>query len=382
MGRIAASFVLVAALASTAPPVAAETVSGPAEVAELAADATTLTVSLSVAGDMEAYIVNGRLEGVGDGSCALPAMAVPANTTTEVAFTLTSCELPAFGEEAFLVLTSAGAADTVIVPIKAAEPAAKIEEAIWRSLTWALVAGVATLGLGAFLAYRGWRRADGHNEGPPLPDGKVRPIQGAKHWWALPALPSRPTEDLDWTGGITGKLVFVGAGVAAVLGAGDLLDPIMTIEEQTLLTAGVITAALMVGVAPIIVAALQVDYVPKVVAGKSEVIVGDRQLVASVTGVVLAAALTAAAVSVEVVALWDAANYIGFGFWSKVPLIILAAGVVVYCSMVAGAITLQGKNPPIIDDPFEEPTVPSAEPLPFASPRGVPLRRLGRRLLP
>lgn len=374
-----AGFVLVLALAAMAAPAGAETIIGPPELPTLTVDATTLKVPLSVAGPKDAYLVAARLEGQG-AACDLAPVAVPANTTTEVTFSLTSCQLKPLGPSASLSLTSADAKKSLPVPIKPSD-VADVERAVVRSLRWAVLTGLLTAVLGALLAFSGWKRAGSDPPSPPLPDGKIRPVQGGKKWRALPALPGRPIKDLDWSGGISAKLVFIGGGVTAILAAGDLLDPVMTKSEQTLVTAGVVTAALLVGVAPLIVAALQVDYVPKaVVSGKPDLTVGDRQLVASATGVVLAAAVTAAGVIVQVVALWDVLHYVGFGLWSENVLRLLAGGVIIYCSMVAGAITLQGRHPPIMDTPWKSSGgSPPTLPIPAVDAERA---RLGRGLLP
>lgn len=105
---------------------------------------------------------------------------------------------------------------------------------------------------------------------------------------------------------------------------------------------------------------------PRLQANPSR-IAGDRQLVASVPGVVLASAVTAAAVVVEIVALWHTTEDVGLGDWSRQALIVLAGGVVLYCVSVAASITLNGRWRPLLDDPTK-PAAAATEGLVSAGP--------------
>lgn len=351
MKRVIAGLLLLTVIVVAATPAAAETIIAPDSIDEITSDAETLSLTAAVEGEADSYSLNGTL-----GGCELPAVAVLANEPTAVSFKLAGCELTE--GEADLVLTASGAKDTTVtVPVGAADPDRDIGEALRRSGFWALGAFLVVLVSAALWAWRGWDGA-GDPADTELEPKRLRPENNAKATWMIP-LPGAPIEDLDWTGGIAGKLVFVGAAVTAVLGASELLDSVLTDGEATLLTAAVVLAALLAGIAPLVLAGLQADFVaavrdpPKTGAF---VVVGDRVPVASVIGVVLAAAITAAAVTVELVALRDAVDYIELrGRWTEIGIGLLGVAVALYCVSVAGSVTRYGRYAALIDDPFAEP---------------------------
>jgi hypothetical protein len=216
------------------------------------------------------------------------------------------------------------------------------------------------------------------------------------------------------TSGVAGKLVFVGAAITTALALGDQLDSVLTDEQQTAFAVANIVALLVAGSAPLVVLGLQARYrpvwpksapvdpppAPALTEPEALVIVahailaashasesahilkgsvgearrnvelaasshlgdtashkspwlalGDETLVASVPGVVLGSAVTAAAVVMQIGALEWAAHEATVGDWTKGGAIALAVGVSLYCVTVAGSIAVNGRRPPLVDKP-------------------------------
>jgi hypothetical protein len=229
----------------------------------------------------------------------------------------------------------------------------------WRDgFLWPSVAGligwIATFAGGLLVAGKARRKR--LTRGAALPKDKQRPIAPAE-WWKLPGL---SLGNLDWSGGIASKLVFIGAASAAAVAATDLLNTIFTTSGQRVVFAALgIVGALVVGVGPLAVALFPSLYQQTVVLDAADtnnaapdnrpVAIGEETQIATVWGITLGAAFTAAGVVIQLGALaWlcDTANVLQ---WMIAPLVLMAIVTVAYSWVTTWTLTATGSLPPIVD---------------------------------
>lgn len=399
-------FSALVALVPTQGPIA-----GPQTVDAIARDATSVSVHVSVASAAAAVALRPTLR-VGETTCELTDVSVVANRVQSVDVDLTRCDAFKDADEDLdsvtLTLASVDGTEgeplTLEVPLKDADESIPWSGALKTPFSWGIFSFALVVVLGGAYALVGCRLSQTEDKKFEASAKKLLP-QGQTWRLKMPwNLPAKPMSGLDFgTSGIAGKLVFVGAAIATVLALGDQLDSALSEEQQTAFAVANVIALLVAGAAPLIVLGLQARYRPVwpkaspaaapstpllteaeaiqnvavAILGRSEpfalytspgdelaasatkagvptadekwLALGDEQLVASVPGVVLGSAVTAAAVTMQVAALQWAADQADVGWWTDGAAFVLALGVSIYCVTVAGSIAVNGRRPPLID---------------------------------
>jgi hypothetical protein len=342
-------------------------ITGPDKPVALARDATTLSFNVVVTGARRTYLLQASLD---DRRCVPPGEAVIANHTTNVTFDLSSCQEDLSKAAASqTVVLKVGNATTISFRVNLGSAAGPVpwSDGLSPPLHAGLIAGVVTLVLACLYAWAGIAVAKTDRGIGPADTDSLRPLPG-RWWWELPG---QSMTKLDWTGGIVAKLVFVGAAITSILALSDNLSPALTSDQQLVLASVNIAAALIAGAATLAVNGFQAKYTPytqvpdnadpahpKVRRGLA---LGDVELVASVPGVILGAAITAAAVVTQVWALRWAANVAHVASWTQGVFFAFGVIVVFYCMTVAGSLVVSGLNPPIMPKP-DKPAKASAQP--------------------
>jgi hypothetical protein len=386
-------------------------IAGPPTIDDVARDAESISVDVAVTSDDAAAVALHPTLTVGDATCELADVSVVADRVQSVTVDLTGCAAFAdAGEDVSSVtLTLAGVDGTVGEPLTLEVPLSDADGSIpWSAALktpffWGIVAFGLVVLLGGAYALTGCKMSQAEDERYAASAKKLLP-HGQTWRLTMPwNLPAKPMSGLDFgTSGIAGKLVFVGAAITTVLALGDQLDSVLSNEQQTAFAVANVIALLVAGAAPLIVLGLQARYRPvwptaeaptptppslteaeaiqnvaEAIRGRSAefapytspgddlaesatgagapaadntwLALADEQLVASVPGVVLGSAVTAAAVTMQVAALQWAAEQADVGWWTDEAALVLAIGVSVYCVTVAGSIAVNGRRPPLID---------------------------------
>lgn len=388
---------------------------GPSSVDAIPRDATTVVIELTES-DVTASsaTVTMAVSAGGAAVCETPPVAIVTGKVVSASFDLTDCalaDLPDSTTELSLSIVSTVPGSSPLV-YSTAELGEAVADAPWTAglvepLRWGFVAGMTALLLGLVLGWNGARLSLKND--PPLAEGskKVRP-GGTTSIPRLPCnlpwnLPAKPVSGIDFgASGTGGRLVFIGAAIAAVLALGDLLDSFFDDSAQLVLAANSVTALLVAGAGPLMLFGFQATYTPTQGENENIRVLADEQLVASYPGVVLGAAFTAAAMATQIAGLAWAGEVAGVDLWSwgwlpcldhvLVLPFILGLGTTIYCVAFAASTVYSGRKPPILDAPDQgthRVAVPRTDgdgtsvivvmPASSAAPASV---AAGRRLLP